>query len=119
MLVFFFLACDEVGGKFDVPFHACAAFFVLFCLFCFVFVCLFVFCLFVFLKEIRSCATTSLLRPESVHSGSAGLDDCRRAFPDDLHSGFIYLISSHTMPGQQSQPTPTSLGQGRYMRVQL
>ena len=39
-----------------------------------------------------------------------------RVFPDELHVSLFSLIHSHTMSGQPSQPSPTSLGQG-CMRV--
>ena len=58
--------------------------------------------------------------PGSVHSGSVSSDDCGPVFSDELHVSLFSLISSHTMPGQHSQPTPTSLGQRYiYMRVQV
>ena len=40
-------------------------------------------------------------------------DDCDRVYPDGLHvSSVSAMIGSHTLSGQHSQPTPTSLGQG-------
>ena len=41
---------------------------------------------------------------------------CGRVFPDELRVSSFSLRSSHAMPGQHSQSTPTSLGQG-CMRV--
>ena len=65
--------------------------------------------------EIRSRTLIPLLRPGSVHNGSASWNDCGWAFPDKLQSCMWarFLIDSHAMPGQRhSQPTPTSTGQG-------
>ena len=43
--------------------------------------------------------------------------ECSYVFPDELRvSSFSSVIGSHTMPAQNSQPTPTSLGHG-CMRV--
>ena len=56
---------------------------------------------------------STFFRLGSVHSGSVSWDHwpsvswwvaCKLVFHDE--------IGSHTMPGQQSQPTPTSWGQG-------
>ena len=57
-----------------------------------------------------------LLLPESVQSGSASSDDCGRVFLGELRVSSSSVIGFHTVPGQHSQPTPTSLGQG-CMRV--
>ena len=61
----------------------------------------------------------------SVQSGSASWGYCGRVFPDELRMGswriaygLVRLISSHTVPGLHSHPTPTSLGQG-CMRIML
>ena len=46
---------------------------------------------FLFKMEISSCTLIPLLRPASVHSGSASWDDCGQAFPDELHmNSFSY-----------------------------
>ena len=58
------------------------------------------------------------LRPGSVHSGSASWDDCGRVFNDELIvSSSSTVIGSHTMPGQYSQPTPTSFESRVYTRL--
>ena len=62
-----FLACEEFGRMVDNLFPACAFFF-----------------LFFFKVEIRSRTLIPLLRPGSIHSGSASSDDCGRAFPNKL-----------------------------------
>ena len=70
--------------------------------------------LFFFKVKISSCTLIPLFMPESVHSGSASLGDCGRMFPDKLHVSSILDMVPHHGPGQgYSQPTPTSLGQGR------
>ena len=48
----------------------------------------------------------SLFTPGSVHSGSASWDNFGRVFPDELRLS-SFLVGSHTMAGQHSQPTPT------------
>ena len=58
----FFLACEDFGRMFDNSFPACA-FFVVF-----------------LLVDFSSRTLIPLLRPRSVHSGSA----CDRVFPDEL-----------------------------------
>ena len=40
---------------------------------------------FSFLVAITLCTLIPLLRPGSVHSGSAGWNDCGQVFPDELH----------------------------------
>ena len=58
------------------------------------------------------CMPVPLFVPGSVHSGSVSWDDCGWMFPDKLPVS-SFQIGSHTMDGQRdSQPTPTSLGQG-------
>ena len=54
-----------------------------------------------------------LLWSESVYNGTANWDDYGRTFPDGLHVSSFFLIGSHTMSIQRSQPTPTSPGQER------
>ena len=48
--------------------------------------------------------------PGLVHSGSASSDDCEWAFPNQLRLRSFPDKSFYTMPGQQSQPTPTLSG---------
>ena len=59
----FFLACEDFGRMFDNLFPACAFLFVL-------------------LMDFSSRTLSSLLRPRSVHRGSA----CDRMFPDELRA---------------------------------
>ena len=70
--------------------------------------------------EISLHAPVPLFRLGSVHSGSASWNNCGQVFPNELHVGsFPWLVvGSHSMPGQNSQPTFTSLGQGHaYLSV--
>ena len=61
----FFLTCQDFGRMFNNSFPACAFF---------------------FLKvEISSRTLIPLIRPGSVHSGSASWDDCDSVFSDELH----------------------------------
>ena len=59
----FFLACGGLGRMFDHSFPACAVFFY---------------------GEISSRTLIPHFMPGSVHSGSAGWDDCGRMIPDKL-----------------------------------
>ena len=91
----FFLACKDFGRMFDYSFPTCTFFFKV---------------------EISLRTLIPLFRPGSVHSGSAGWDDCDQVFLTSFMWA-RFLISSHPMPGQWfSQTTPTSLGQ-RCMHV--
>ena len=63
--------------------------------------------------EISLCTPIPLCRPGSVHSGSASWDDCG-SVPWQVACELIFLIGSHSMPGQQSQPTPTLWGSRGY-----
>ena len=94
-----FLACEDLGGKFGDSFPACA----------------FIFLFLVFKDgDQLSYTNSTCFRPGSVNNGSASSDDCGRVLPDVMRVSSFSLISSHTMPAQRySQPTPTSLGQGR------
>ena len=116
----FFLACKDLGGRFDDSFLPV---------------------LLLFLSGDQLTHTSSLLSPESVHSGSANWDDCGQVFSDELYvSSFPFLVQNQSTVVQQtemtvakcfliscmwahfphrfphsrhhSQPTLTSLGQG-------
>ena len=65
----FLLAWEDLGRMFDRTFPACAFLFFFF---------------FFFNVEISSRTLIPILRPESVHSGSASWDDCGWMFPDEL-----------------------------------
>ena len=64
----FSLACEDLGRMFHNSFPACT----------------FSFFFFFFKVEISSHTLILLLRPGSVHSGSASLDDRDRVFLDEL-----------------------------------
>ena len=72
---------------------------------------LFVLFCFLFLMEISSRTPVPFLKPGSVHSSSANLGDCGRAFPNELR---MSSFPSHTrpMPGQHGQTNPASLCRG-------
>ena len=87
----FFLACENLGGIFNYSFPTCNFFFFFF--------------------EISLRTLIPLFVPGSVHGGSAILDNCGCMFPDKLSVSW-FPWGSQIMPGQHSQPTQTSLGQG-------
>ena len=62
----FFLACQDFGRMFDNLFPACTYLFIY------------------FKVKISSRTLIPLLRPRSVHSGSASWDDCDWVFPDEF-----------------------------------
>ena len=62
-------------------------YFALFCLLLLLLLFVFVLLLLLFKVETSSRTLIPLLRPGSVHSGSASCDDCGCVLPDELHVG--------------------------------
>ena len=93
----FFLVCNDCKKMFDNSFPNCTFFSF-------------------FFKRRLACAHYfhSLGQDQSTVAQRAEMTD--RVFPDELRVS-LFLIGSHTMPGQRhSHPTPTSLGK-RCMHV--
>ena len=88
-----FLACKDLGGRFDDSFSTWPFFFFKW-------------------RSARVHQLHFFFQPGSGHSGSVRWDDCGRVFSDKLRVNLFSLIGSCTMPRQHSQPALTLLDQG-------
>ena len=94
MMMAVFPACEDFEGRLDDSFAACA--------------------FFLFLERDQIAHTSSTVLGQDQSSVVQRAEIEVSVFHDGrVACKHVSLISSQTMPGQHSQPIPTSLGQGR------